>query len=489
MAEGMVQIVERQPPTVLEAMTRGEIDVQIATAHRFPRNLKRAVDEAKSLATVTPEVAESMGYALPRAGKVIRGPSVRLAEVLGYTWGNLRYGARVVDIDDKFVTAQGVCHDLEKNVAATSEVKRRITDRAGRRYNDDMITVASNAACSIALRNAIFKVIPFALAQEVYAAAMKVAVGDMKSLAERRQRAMAYFTGTLGVEEQRVLAVLGRRSVEEVTLDDLATLTGLKTAIKDGEISLENAFPPVTKPSAFSSGTPQAPKQPAPEPPMAPAAPKPEPEQPRPAARPDAAPQRPPESPESPRGDSPQRPAAQVRRATKGPFQVPEDLVPWFGTSEIRTAGIFADTLWEICRAMTPEVLRLVDEYIASIDPPLSRPELTYLREIEGRELLERIRKATAHGSENTEQPQPTQEDAAPAKPRTQVPYPHPVDELAGETPPTEEPQPNGNGWVTCKGPHAGKRVSAAAVCARCDDRGDCPELAQHRRQAAGELL
>src|SRR5678816_4803120 len=99
-----------------------------------------------------------MFYSLPRGGRNIVGPSVRFAEVVASSWGNIRSGARIIDIDDKFITAQGQCFDLEKNICVQVEVKRRITKKDGKRYDDDMIGVTGNAACSISLRNAVFKV-------------------------------------------------------------------------------------------------------------------------------------------------------------------------------------------------------------------------------------------------------------------------------------------------------------------------------------------
>jgi hypothetical protein len=39
----------------------------------------------------------------------------------------------------EFVTAQGVFHDLERNVAITYEVQRRIVDKEGHRYSADMV--------------------------------------------------------------------------------------------------------------------------------------------------------------------------------------------------------------------------------------------------------------------------------------------------------------------------------------------------------------
>lgn len=236
-----VEVMTLDAGTALEAVNRAEVDVQIATARRFPRSIRAFKQQALELATLDEETAASMFYALPRGGKKIEGPSVRMAEVIASTWGNLRVEARVAAIDDRYVTAVGTCMDLEKNYAARSEVKRRITNRAGRRFDDDMIQVTCNAACSIAMREAVFKVVPRALFKDIYEQAKLCSVGKALSIQEKRHNALAWF-GKAGVPQDRVLGYLGRAGVEEITVDDLITLVGIRTAIKDGEISIEAAF-------------------------------------------------------------------------------------------------------------------------------------------------------------------------------------------------------------------------------------------------------
>jgi hypothetical protein len=219
-----------------------EIDVQIATAHRYPRSIERFKKMALAIATSDQETAESCFYVLPRGGKSIEGPGVRLAEIIGSSWGNMRYGARIVGEDDKFIIAHGMAHDLERNVAMTIEVRRRITDKYGKKYNDDMISTTANAACSIALRNAIFKVVPKAFIDSIYKAAKKVAVGDTQTLNDRRHKMMDYF-GKMGVSKDRVFAAMGINGIEDVNLEILEKLIGLSTAIKDGDINVDAAFP------------------------------------------------------------------------------------------------------------------------------------------------------------------------------------------------------------------------------------------------------
>ena len=234
--------IEVMGVSALDSITRAEIDVQIATAHQFPRSIKKFKQDALALATLDKETAGRCFYKLPRGGKIIEGPSVRLAEIAGSSWGNMRYGARIVSEDKEFIVAQGVAHDLEKNVSSSIEVRRRITNKHGRRYDSDMITVTANAACSIALRNAIFKVIPMALTNDIYQQAKNCAVGDASTLIERRTSALEYFS-KMGIFDDRILATLGREGVEDIGLKDLETLTGLKTAIADGDITVDIAFP------------------------------------------------------------------------------------------------------------------------------------------------------------------------------------------------------------------------------------------------------
>jgi hypothetical protein len=124
-----VEVMRIDNADTLAALTKSEIDVQIATAKQYPRNLSKVLNDIETLATMDSDVAASCFYTLRRQGKLIEGPTVRMAEIIASSWGNLRVQAMVVANDGKTITARGVCHDLESNYAAATEVKRRITDK------------------------------------------------------------------------------------------------------------------------------------------------------------------------------------------------------------------------------------------------------------------------------------------------------------------------------------------------------------------------
>lgn len=226
----------------LATLNKSEIDQQIATARRYPRSTLAFMRECMGLATISEAVADECFYALPRDGKMIEGPSARFAEIVAHCWGNARVGARVIDDQGEFVTAQGVFHDLEKNVQITYEVKRRIVDKHGRRFKPDMIGVTSNAACSIALRNAVFKGVPKAIWNSIYLEVRKVAAGDAQTLTTRRASILAALA-KLGATREQIFSALAVQGEEDITLDHIVTLKGMGNAIKDGDSSVEMMFP------------------------------------------------------------------------------------------------------------------------------------------------------------------------------------------------------------------------------------------------------
>lgn len=256
--------------TALSAIVRAEIDTQIATARAYPRSVDRAIKNILSLTTMDEETAEEAIYALPRGGKPIRGPSVRLAETVAQSWGNCRVDARVVMVDrnEKVIVAEGLFHDLETNMATRATVRRRITDKRGQLYNDDMIAVTGNAACSIAKRNAILAGIPKPVWRKAYQAAEKVIAGDQTTLTVTRDKAIAALAH-FGLTPEQVFQIIGVRGLDDISLDHIPTLRGTFSGLKNGETTVEELLR-TSKPTTGSSShekvsNPLADDAPAPE--------------------------------------------------------------------------------------------------------------------------------------------------------------------------------------------------------------------------------
>lgn len=232
----------------IDALERANVDSQVATAKQYPRNIRRSIDNSMVMATMDAETAQSCGYALPRGGKPVTGPSVHLAKIIVSNWGNMRTEAKVVQITDKQIISRGTAWDLETNVASAFEVRRSIVDKHGKRYSDDMITVTGNAANSIAYRNAVFAVIPKAVVDKVYKAAQKAITGDLsdeEKLVKRRSEAINYFNDIWGISEEEVIKLCDKQTVNQIKAEEIALLLGMAQSLKDGDTSVEELMKPI----------------------------------------------------------------------------------------------------------------------------------------------------------------------------------------------------------------------------------------------------
>ncbi len=225
-----------------------EISQQVATAKRYPRRSDKAIStEIMSRATLDEETAAECCYSLPRAGKDIVGPSVRFAELVFASYGNMRAGARFVEIDTKdplrsAVIIEGVCIDMQMNNGQTVPVRRSITGKKGV-FNADMTNIAFSAGAAIARREAILKTVPKSIWGAAWKGVLAVLQGDQKTLAARRRSSIEAFA-KMGVEAERVFAALDVTGEEAITLEHMPRLIGMWTALRDGTETIDSLFKP-----------------------------------------------------------------------------------------------------------------------------------------------------------------------------------------------------------------------------------------------------
>ena len=243
----VLQVNQDQSIIQVDAVERANVDSQVATAKQYPRDLTRCINNSIVMATMDYETAQSCGYALPRGGKPITGPSVHLAKLLVSNYGNIRAEAKICKITDKRVISRGTCWDLENNVATAFEVGRSIVGKNGKRFSDDMITVTGNAASSIAYRNAVFSVIPRSITNKVYQASQHFITGDLsdeEKLVARRKKCIDFFKDEYGITENEVVMLCGKQTVNQIKADQIALLLGITQSLKDGDTTVEEVMRP-----------------------------------------------------------------------------------------------------------------------------------------------------------------------------------------------------------------------------------------------------
>ena len=230
----------------IQRITRQELDVQIATAKAYPRDIATFSKRAVSLATTDQDTAESCIYALPRRNKqgkqdFLKGPSIRLAEIITYAWGNIHSAARIVENNGRTIDVEAVVWDLETNNKATKPLRKSIVGKDGNPYSQDMQTMTANAAIAICWRNAVFSIIPKPVFNPVYIAALNYAIGDQTKLQSKIVALFDRFQ-KMGIDKEKILEYFQHANAAEITVDEVEEMIGIGTAIKEKSLLIDDAF-------------------------------------------------------------------------------------------------------------------------------------------------------------------------------------------------------------------------------------------------------
>jgi hypothetical protein len=198
------------------------------------------------MATIDTETAESCLYSRPvGGGKYAEGMSVRMAEIVGSCYGNLRVGAIILEQTETYVKARGVAHDLETNFASSSDIIESTLKQDGKTpFDPRMRVTVAKAAVAKARRDATFQVVPRAIARPVERAVRELLSNEsIQTFEQRRNAVVKWITTVLKIDPKRVWASLGIQGEGDLQTEHLETLAGLKTAIRENDTTIDEAFP------------------------------------------------------------------------------------------------------------------------------------------------------------------------------------------------------------------------------------------------------
>lgn len=212
-----------------------EVQGAIAIAKRFPRDERAAMDRIL-MACTRQSLAESAVYTYSRGGSDVSGPSIRLAEAIAQTWGNLAFGIRELEQRNGESTVEAFAWDMEHN---TRQVKvfqvrhERHTKAGAKRLTDprDIYELVANQGAR-RLRACILGVIP----GDVVEAAVAQCDVTLKSSAEVTPERVAKlldafkpYSVTKFHIEKRI-----QRSLDAITPGQLVQLGKIFNSLRDG---------------------------------------------------------------------------------------------------------------------------------------------------------------------------------------------------------------------------------------------------------------
>lgn len=240
-----------QATTIEQSRATAEVFAAVLAAKREPRNEQAAIRRMADACT-QPRLAERAFYRYNRGGEDgnVSGASIHLARELARCWGNVHYAVMELDRDDTAAVSEmlALAWDLEGNTRSASGflVPHARDTKRGRKTLTALRDIYENNANNGArrLREAIFALLPIWFVEDAKERCRKTLEdGGGVPLPQRIAKAIDMFDG-LGVSESRVVTKLGRQS-SAWTPVDLGALTVIYQSIKNGEVTVDEEFPPV----------------------------------------------------------------------------------------------------------------------------------------------------------------------------------------------------------------------------------------------------
>lgn len=271
------QGISAQSVTAAMATTRQAQEVQAAmvVAKNFPRNPRQSLDRILESCN-RPTLAENATYEYARGGNKIYGPSIRLAECIAQSWGNIDFGFIELDRSKGESTVMAYAWDLETNTRQSRvfSVKHQRDTKDGSyaltEERDIYETIANHAARRI--RACILALIP----GDVIDAAMHQCDLTLKAqqngvpIEERRSSMIKAFE-EFGITPEQLAAFCQKQSADFIDETDIKKLRRVYTSFKDGLVGVDyftNRMQTLAAENAAAAQEPAeaAPAEPAPAP-------------------------------------------------------------------------------------------------------------------------------------------------------------------------------------------------------------------------------
>jgi hypothetical protein len=242
-----LQTIEKKGEAVQALVGRESQQIQgmVYMAKQYPRDEQDAYNRImKSCSRIT--LAEDSMYEYPRGGQKVTGPSIRLAEALAQSWGNVDFG--VVELEQKNgeSTVMAYAWDLETNTRQTKifAVKHERGTKQGNKSlvdpRDIYEMVANQGARRV--RACILGIIPGDI---VDAAVDKckdtIKSGNKKPISDRIRDMIAAFESEYQVKKTMLEKYIGCVS-DSFSENDFIRLRNVFKSLKDGMTKREDYF-------------------------------------------------------------------------------------------------------------------------------------------------------------------------------------------------------------------------------------------------------
>ncbi|WP_337034725.1 hypothetical protein [Paenibacillus illinoisensis] len=235
-----------------------EVQAAMILAKRFPRDENAAYNKIIQ-SCQRKSLAESAEYEFPRGGSKVSGPSIRLAEVLAQSWGNIDYGVTEIEQKDGESTMLAYCWDLETNTRRSMTFVVKHERKAKGKINRlddprDIYEMTANQG-SRRVRACILGVLPGDIVEAaVNQCRQTLTTGNKVPLKDRIRQMITEFDGTYQVKQEWLEKYIGCNA-DAFSENDVRRLANVFRSLRDGMAKREDYFGEWMKPETKTPDT------------------------------------------------------------------------------------------------------------------------------------------------------------------------------------------------------------------------------------------
>jgi hypothetical protein len=220
-----------------------EVQAAMMIARTNPRDPIRAMDNILNACT-RPSLAEVAIYQYARGGTDISGPSIRLAEAIAQSWGNIKTSVRELEQTNGISTIQTIAWDLETGYQCDKvfQVPHVRHTKKGDYQLTDPRDIYENTANQGArrLRACILALIPGDITEAAQAQCELTLKTSCDMSAEAIAKTISGFTA-MGVSKTAIEKRIQRR-MDTITTSQMVNLKNIYNSIRDGMSSPNDWF-------------------------------------------------------------------------------------------------------------------------------------------------------------------------------------------------------------------------------------------------------
>ena len=212
-----------------------EVQAAMLIARANPRNPILAMDRILNACT-RPTLANAALYTYSRGGSDVSGPSIRLAEAIAQSWGNLQFGIRELDQRNGESTVQAFAWDVETNTRRevtfqVPHVRYRKKGSVSLEDPRDIYELVANQG-SRRLRACILAVIPGDVTEAAVQQCERTMHASADTSAESVQKLVTAFS-QFSVTQQQIEKRIQRR-VDAIQPAQVVALRKIYASLRDG---------------------------------------------------------------------------------------------------------------------------------------------------------------------------------------------------------------------------------------------------------------